>query len=150
MESPGLENRITALAETNFRNQRRRFGIKSADRRAHMYVIGKTGTGKSTLLESMIKQDMDAGDGFALFDPHGDLVEKIVTAVPASRKDDVIYLNAPDRDQPYGFNPVGGVVPEKRPLAASGLLEVFKKIWHDAWGPRMEHIMRNAVLALLD
>jgi hypothetical protein len=115
-----------------------------------MYVIGKTGTGKSTLLETMIRQDMDAGDGFALFDPHGDLVEKIFGAVPAERRNDLIYLNAPDRNQLYGFNPVGNVLEEKRPLAASGLLEVFKKIWIDSWGPRMEHILRNAILALLD
>src|SRR5438309_11118172 len=104
------DNRITYLARANFRDDRRIFGIKRADRHAHMYVIGKTGTGKSTLLETMIRQDMDAGDGLALFDPHGDLVEKIIGAVPDSRKDDLIYLNAPDPNQPYGINPVGGVV----------------------------------------
>jgi hypothetical protein len=143
-------NRITYLARTNFRDDRRVFGIKRADRRAHMYVIGKTGTGKSTLLETTIRQDMDAGDGLALFDPHGDLVEKVLSTVPESRKGNVIYLNAPDPNQPYGFNPVGNVATGRRPLAASGLLEVFKKLWHDAWGPRMEHILRNAILSLLD
>jgi hypothetical protein len=141
---------ITVLGRTNFRDDRRLFGIRRADRRAHMYVIGKTGTGKSTLLETMIRQDVAAGDGLALFDPHGDLVEKVLGAVPESRKDDVIYLNAPDPNQLYGFNPVGNVNAERRPLAASGLLEVFKKIWSDSWGPRMEYILRNAVLALLD
>ena len=146
----GNPDSIIYLGRTNFRDDHRVFGIKRADRRAHMYVIGKTGTGKSTLLETMIQQDMAAGDGLALFDPHGDLVETILNTVPESRKADLIYLNAPDPNQPYGFNPVGNVATDKRPLAASGLLEVFKKIWADSWGPRMEHILRNAILALLD
>lgn len=143
-------DRITYIARTNFRDHRKIFGIKRADRRAHVYVVGKTGTGKSTLLETMIRQDMDAGEGLALFDPHGDLVEKLFDAVPEKRKNDLIYLNAPALDQPYGFNPLGNVSESKRSLAASGLIEVFKKIWSDSWGPRMEHILRNAILALLD
>lgn len=143
-------NRITYLGRTNFRDDRRIFGIKRADRRAHMYIVGKTGTGKSTLLETMIRQDIENGEGAALVDPHGDLAEKILSAVPDCRKDDVIYLNAPDPNQPFGFNPVGNCPVDKRPLAASGLIEVFKKIWSDAWGPRMEYILRNAILALLD
>jgi hypothetical protein len=143
-------NRITFIGRMNFREDRRIFGIRRADRRAHMYIIGKTGTGKSTLLETMIQQDIEAGEGLALLDPHGDLVEKIVGHMPEARKDHVIYLDATDRTQPFGFNPVGGVASVKRPLAASGLLEVFKKIWNDSWGPRMEYILRNALLALLD
>src|SRR5262245_1202871 len=102
-------NPITIIGQTNFRDNRRLFGIRRGDRRAHMYVIGKTGTGKSTLLETMIRQDMETGDGLALFDPHGDLVEKICGVIPQSRRKDVIYLNAPDPNQPYGFNPVAGV-----------------------------------------
>ena len=144
------EDRITYFARTNFRSDRRIFGIKRADRRAHMYVIGKTGTGESTLLETMIRQDIENGEGVAVIDPHGDPVEKVFGAIPEGRKTDVIYLNAPDPAQPYGFNPVGNCPADKRPLAASGLIEVFKKIWFDAWGPRMEYILRNAVLALLD
>jgi hypothetical protein len=144
------DNRITILGRMNFRSDRRLFGIKRADRRAHMYVIGKTGTGKSTLLENMIRQDIENGEGLALLDPHGDLAGKIYSSVLESRKGDVIYLNAPDPNQPYGFNPLGNVSVVKRPLAASGLIEVFKKIWSDAWGPRMEYILRNAILALLD
>jgi hypothetical protein len=144
------QNDITFFGETNFRNQRVKFGIKREDRRAHMYVIGKTGTGKSTLLETMIRQDIVSGQGVALLDPHGDLVERILTQLPEHRKDDLIYFNVPDASQPLGLNPLESISSSKRPLAASGLLEVFKKIWTDSWGPRLEHIMRNALLALLD
>ncbi|MBI3798033.1 MAG: type IV secretion system DNA-binding domain-containing protein [Deltaproteobacteria bacterium] len=144
------QNSLTLFARTNFRNQRKLFGIRRADRRAHMYLIGKTGTGKSTLLETLLRQDMAAGEGLALLDPHGDLVERIVVAVPEHRKNDVFYFNVPDRGQPFGFNPLDSVPPEKRALAASSLLEAFKKIWADTWGPRLEYILRNALLALLD
>jgi hypothetical protein len=144
------DNPITYFARTNYRNQGKLFGIKRADRLAHMYVIGKTGTGKSTLLHTLTQQDIRAGNGLALLDPHGDLVEKIMAGIPDERKDDVVYFNVPDSSQPYGYNPLKRVIPEKRPLAASGLLEVFKTMWSDSWGVRMEHILRNALLALLD
>lgn len=144
------DNRITYLARTNFRGDNRIFGIRQADRRAHLYVIGKTGTGKSSLLETLVRQDLEAGEGLALLDPHGDLVERVLARVPESRRDDLIYFNVPDIARPLGFNPLERVPPEKRPLAASGLLEVFKKIWAESWGPRLEHILRNALLALLD
>src|SRR5262245_32943066 len=143
-------NQIRYFARTNFRNEEKPFGIKRADRRAHMYVIGKTGTGKSTLLETLIRQDMENGEGLALLDPHGDLVEKILRAVPEKRKHDLIYFNVPDRKNTVGFNPLESVAPEKRALAAAGLLDAFKKIWAESWGPRLEHILRNAFLALLD
>lgn len=146
----GSNDRITYFARTNFRNEQKAFGIKRADRRAHMYIIGKTGTGKSTLLETMIRQDMENGEGLALLDPHGDLVEKVLRAVPEKRKGDLIYFNAADRSKPLGFNPLENVAPEKRSLAASGLLDAFKKIWADSWGPRLEHILHNALLCLLD
>jgi DNA helicase HerA-like ATPase len=94
-----------------------------------MYVIGKTGTGKSTLLETLIRQDMENGEGLALLDPHGDLVEKVLAAMPERRKADLIYFNVPDRSNPLGFHPLESVAPEKRSLAAAGLLEAFKKIW---------------------
>ena len=143
-----LDNRITYFARTNFRNERKAFGIKRADRRSHIYVIGKTGTGKSTLLETLSRQDIVNGEGLALLDPHGDLVEKVLRAVPDKNKGDLIYFNVPDN--PLGFNPLEKVAPEKRTLAAAGLLDAFKKIWADSWGPRLEHILRNAFLALLD
>ena len=115
-----------------------------------MYAIGKTGTGKTTLLETLIRQDIANGHGLALLDPHGDLVEKIAASIPEHRKDDVIYFNVPNQTQAFGYNPLKRVIAEKRPLAASGILEVFKKMWADFWGPRMEHVLRNALLALLD
>jgi Type IV secretion-system coupling protein DNA-binding domain len=146
----GNDNPITLIGRTNFRNQHKLFGIRQADRRAHMYIIGKTGTGKSTLLETMVRQDIEAGRGVALFDPHGDLVERVVALVQEKRKDDLVYFNVPDASRLLGFNPLESVPLPKRAVAASGMLEVFKKIWADSWGPRLEHILRNALLALLD
>jgi Type IV secretion-system coupling protein DNA-binding domain len=146
----GNKDPITLIGRTNYRNQHKAFGIRQADRRAHMYVIGKTGTGKSTLLETMIRQDIEAGRGLALFDPHGDLMERVLAAVPENRKDQLIYFNVPDTSQPLGFNPLESVPITKRAVAASGMLEVFKKIWAESWGPRLEHVLRNALLALLD
>src|SRR5437868_3290317 len=96
--------RLTYLARTNYHSDARVFGIRQADRRAHMYIVGKTGTGKSTLLETLIKQDLKAGNGLALLDPHGDLIEKILACVPEQRKADLIYFNVPDRAHPLGFN----------------------------------------------
>src|SRR5437588_5316261 len=144
MERPGSDNRITALAVTNFRNDRRRFGIKRADRRAHMYIIGKTGTGKSTLIANLARQDLVHGEGFALLDPHGDLVEQVLRAVPEERRADLIYFNVPDTAQSLAFNPLESTQSALRPLVASGLITVFKKIWAESWGPRLEYILRNA------
>ncbi|MDQ3816390.1 MAG: type IV secretion system DNA-binding domain-containing protein [Acidobacteriota bacterium] len=144
------DNDLTVLATTNFRGKKTAFGIKRADRRAHIYIIGKTGTGKSTLLETMIGQDMQNGHGLALLDPHGDSVEKVLAQVPQHRQKDLIYFNVPDSAHPLGFNPLEAVAPQHRSLAASGILSAFKSIWSDCWGPRLEHILRNALLALLD
>src|SRR5207253_11066141 len=106
MERPGSDNRITALAVTNFRNEHRRFGIKRADRRAHMYIIGKTGTGKSTMIANLARQDAVNGEGFALLDPHGDLVEQVLRLVPKHRQQDLIYFNVPDTAHLLAFNPL--------------------------------------------
>jgi type IV secretory pathway TraG/TraD family ATPase VirD4 len=141
---------ITHIARADFRNDHRVFGIKDEDRFSHIYVIGKTGTGKSTLLENMAAQDLERGNGFALIDPHGDLVERVAARVPQSGRTDVIYFNAPDPIQPYGYNPLRQVRGDFIALAASGLMEVFKKMWPDAWGVRMEHILRNVLMALLE
>src|SRR3989449_2354441 len=129
MERPGSDNRITALAVTNFRNERRRFGIKRADRRAHVYIVGKTGTGKSTLIANLARQDLLHGEGFALLDPHGDLVEEVLKFVPEERQADLIYFNVPDAAHPLAFNPLECTQAALRPLVASGLISVFKKIW---------------------
>jgi Helicase HerA, central domain/TraM recognition site of TraD and TraG len=144
------EQAISAFARTDFRNRGKLFGIRQSDRRAHMYVIGKTGTGKSTLLATLIKQDLEHGRGVALLDPHGDLIDRVREWIPESRRDDLVYFNVPDASQTLGFNPLETEPPLKRPLAASGLVEVFKKNWADSWGPRLEYILRNALLALLD
>lgn len=144
------DNPITYFAQTNFRNEFKPFGIKQTDRLAHMYIIGKTGTGKSTLLETLIRQDIESGCGLALLDPHGDLAERVLASIPEDKRDNLIYFNVPDHAGVLGFNPLQRVPPEKRALAASGLIDVFKKIWIDSWGPRLEHILRHSLLALLD
>jgi type IV secretory pathway TraG/TraD family ATPase VirD4 len=126
------------------------FGILSEDRFSHLYVLGKTGTGKSTLLENMAVQDLEHGNGFALIDPHGELADRIASRIPKSRQSDVVYLDASDPSQPYGYNPLRHVREDRIALAASGFLEVFKKMWPDAWGVRMEHILRNILMALLE
>lgn len=141
---------ITYFARTNFHNQGTRFGIKQADRLSHLYIIGKTGTGKTTLLETLITSDIAHGNGLALIDPHGDLVERITTRIPPDRQHSLVYFNVPDSTQPYGYNPLKRVIPAYRSLAASGTLEVFKKMWKESWGQRLEHILRNALLALLE
>jgi type IV secretory pathway TraG/TraD family ATPase VirD4 len=141
---------IIRFAQVNFRNDRRTFGIKTEDRFAHVHIIGKTGTGKSTLLETMVRRDIELGHGLALVDPHGDLVERVAAGVPPARKSDVIYLNAADPKQPYGYNPLRHVRDDRIALAASGLMEVFQKMWPEAWGVRMEHILRNLLMALLE
>ena len=141
---------ITWLGETTARARFTRFGIRFPDRRCHLYILGQTGTGKTTLLESVAMQDIATGRGIAIVDPHGDLVARVAGQIPPEREDDVVYLDAPDPHQPYGYNPLQYVAPDRQALAASGLLEAFKKLWSDAWGQRMEHILRNALLALLE
>lgn len=144
------ENEITLFAETNFRNARRRFGIKTDDRRRHMYIVGKTGMGKTTLIENMVLSDILAGHGVCYIDPHGDTAEKILNYIPSHRINDVVYCNPSDMDFPVGFNILETVSDDKKHLVASGLMGVFKKIWPDVWSPRMEYILLNCVLALLD
>ena len=141
---------FTILAETDFRNVHRPFGIRRADRRAHIHIIGKTGTGKSTLIANLCRQDILNGEGLALLDPHGDLMESVIRMVPPERQDDLIYFNVPDRKYPLAFNPLDVASEAAKPLAASALISAFKKLWADSWGPRMEYLLRNALLSLLD
>jgi DNA helicase HerA-like ATPase len=141
---------ISYFATTNARFPHQVFGIKQTDRLFHTYVIGKTGTGKSTLLETIALQDIVGGRGVAVIDPHGDLAERLVLQVPASRIDELTYLNAPDPFQPFGYNPLHRVRADRIPLAASGLMEAFKKLWGEAWGVRMEHVLRNTLYALIE
>lgn len=142
--------KITTFAKTNFRGQERVFGIKEDDRRRHFYVVGKTGTGKTTMIQNMAIQDVQNGRGVAIVDPHGEFAEEVLKAVPASRINDVIYFNPSDQEWPIAFNVMEKVDTEYRHLIASGLVGVFKKIWADSWGPRLEYILRNAILALLE
>ncbi len=144
------EKDLAPLGFCNFRNRRTKFGIKLDDRRRHVYLIGKTGVGKTTLLENMAIADIKAGRGLAVVDPHGELAEKVLDFVPEERMDDVIYFNPADMEYPVAFNPMEQVNPEFRHLVASGLMGVFKKIFVDVWSARMAYILNNTLLALLE
>ncbi len=141
---------ITFFAKTDARGSNVPFGIKAKDRTRHMYVIGKTGMGKSTLLENMAVQDIKNGEGMAFIDPHGQTAETLLNYIPESRKDDVLYFAPFDMDHPVSFNVMEDVGPDRRHLVVSGLMSVFKKIWIDAWSARMEYILSNTLLALLE
>ena len=141
---------ITYFAKTDFRNTNTMFGIKRKDRRQHMYVLGKSGTGKSVLLSNLIIQNIQNGEGVCVVDPHGELVEELLDFIPEERVKDVIYFNPADRDYHIGFNVMEMNDPKYKHLVASGLMGIFTKIWANAWSSRMEYILNNAILALLD
>lgn len=144
------ENRVTYFAYTDSRNKRTPFGIKAKDRTRHVYVIGKTGMGKSTLLENMAVQDIKNGEGFAFIDPHGKTAELLLEYIPESRAQDVVYFAPFDMEYPISFNVLEKVDQDKRHLVVAGLMSTFKKIWQDAWSARMEYILTNTLLALLE
>jgi CxxC-x17-CxxC domain-containing protein len=141
---------ITFLGLTTFRNQRKKFGIKTDDRRRHIYVVGKTGMGKTALLENMAIQDILVGRGVGFVDPHGEAAEELLDFIPSKRVNDVVYFNPADLECPIAFNAMENVGLEYRHLVASGLMGVFKKIWPDVWSARMEYILNNSILALLE
>ena len=143
-------NKITFLGRTDARGKNVTFGIKAKDRQRHVYVIGKTGMGKSTLLENMAVQDIQNGEGMAFIDPHGSAAELLLNYIPQHRINDVLYFAPFDTENPVSFNIMEDVGPEKRHLVVSGLMSVFKKIWIDAWSARMEYILSNTLLALLE
>ncbi len=145
-----IESGITPLGVATFRNRDLVFGIKKDDRRRHVYIIGKTGMGKTTLIENMVYADVISGRGVCYVDPHGDTAEKMLSWIPASRINDVVYFNPADYENPISFNVLEKVDPHYRHLVASGLIGVFKKLWADSWGPRLEYLLRNAILALLE
>lgn len=147
MDNP---ERVTYFAATDSRGQKIPFGIKRKDRSRHMYVIGKTGMGKSTLLENMAIQDIRNGEGLAFIDPHGSTAEKLLEYVPEHRIKDVVYFAPFDLEHPIAFNVMEDVGYDKRHLVTSGLMATFKKIWQDAWSARMEYILTNTLLALLE
>ena len=144
------ENRINYFAKTSFRNRQVPFGIKTDDRRRHMYLIGKTGMGKTTMMENMAIQDIRNGQGVCFVDPHGDSIRKILDFVPNERINDVVYFNPADLDHPIAFNILEAVDTKYKHLVASGLMGVFTKIWASMWSSRMEYILNNTILALLD
>lgn len=141
---------LTVLGEALYQGHRTRFGVKPDDRRRHIYVVGKTGMGKSTLLENMLFSDIHAGRGIGLIDPHGDLVESVLEFIPKSRSNDVVLFDPADRAYPISFNILECPHKDQRPLVASGLMSVFTKLWPEAFSGRMEHILRNTLLALLE
>lgn len=138
---------ITPIGVTNWRNQNRPFGIKDKDRMGHIYVIGKTGVGKSTLLQTMAVSDIQKGKGCGIIDPHGDVAQNLLKCVPHERKDDLIYFDP--INNPVAFNPLHSIHPDYHHLVASGLISTFKKIWSESWGPRLEYILRFCLLTLL-
>ncbi len=143
------KNPITPFAITDFRDIKEKFGINGKDRQGHMYILGKSGTGKSTLIKNLVISDIKAGNGVALIDPHGDLAEDVLDFVPKERINDVIYFNPQDLEYPIAFNPLEKTHPDNRHLVASGLISVFKKVW-SFWGARMEHILRHSIFTLLE
>ena len=120
------------------------------ERRRHVYIVGQTGTGKSTLLLNLIQQDLAAGEGLALLDPHGDLAEAALQHIPRRRANDLVYINPADLERPIGFNPLARVPDDLKPITADGIVAAFRHVWPDSWGPRLDYILTNAVRALLD
>ena len=144
------EKDLIYLGEVSWRGKNTKFGIRTDDRRRHIYLVGKTGMGKSNMLENMAIQDIQAGRGVAFIDPHGEAAEKLLDYIPSWRVNDVIYFNPGDVGYPTAFNVMEITNPEQRNLIAAGLMAVFKKIWPDVWSARMEYILNNAILALLE
>lgn len=145
-----IKEKVTYIGKVDYRNKSVTFGIKEKDRTRHTYIIGKTGMGKSTLLENLAIQDINNGEGVCVIDPHGSLAEKLLDHIPESRIKDVIYFAPFDTDSPIGLNVLEKVEKEKRHLVANGIMAAFKKIWVDAWSARMEYILTNIILALLE
>ena len=141
---------ISFFAETNFRDQKSKFGIKRSDRRRHLYVLGKSGVGKSKLLELLIKNDIEAGHGVGVLDPHGDLVDNVLELVPEHRLKDVVIFDPSDLEFPASFNPLEKVPEELKMRVTIGFIEIFKKLFGSNWSPRLEHVLRYTTLALLD
>src|SRR3972149_1790764 len=145
-----INKEITYLGITTYRDKNQLFGIKRKDRRRHFYILGKSGTGKSGLMFHMIIQNIKNGDGVCMVDPHGENVEAVLSAIPPERIKDVVYFNPADADHHIGFNVLELIDPQYKHLVASGLMGIFTKIWANAWSARMEYILNNAILALLD
>lgn len=147
-ENEEEKKRINFLARTEFKNKIATFGIKYEDRRKHLYIIGKTGTGKSTMIANMAVNDMRNGEGVAVIDPHGDLSDILLDFIPSFRINDVAYLDPSDTGYPFHLNVLEVKNPAFRDLVASGIVSIFYKLYHMSWGPRLEYILRNTILTL--
>lgn len=141
---------INFFASTEFKNKQTIFGIKNKDRRKHVYIIGKTGTGKSTLIANMAINDMRNRRGFCVIDPHGDLCEVLLDYIPSYRVNDVIYLDPSDQERAFGLNPLEISEPHQRELVVSGIVAIFNKLYGHSWGPRLEYILRNTLMSVID
>ncbi len=137
------------FAECEFKNRQVTFGIKSDDRRRHMYIIGKTGVGKSTLIANMAISDIRAGKGICVIDPHGDLCETLLDYIPSHRINDVVYLNPADDTHSFTLNPLETTDPSQQELVVSGIVAIFHKLYGNSWGPRLEYILRNTLLTAI-
>jgi len=144
------KSKVVVFGQTMFKSQSVKFGIKQNDRRRHMYLIGKTGTGKSTTIANMAIDDMKKGRGLALIDPHGDLCDTLLEFVPKNRLNQVCYFNPSDTQRPVRLNPLEVNNPAQAELVASGIISIFQKLYHYSWGPRLEHILRNTLLTLVN
>lgn len=144
-----LPDHITPIGVTDFRGEHRLFGIKDSDRLGHLYTLGKTGVGKSTLLLNMAVTDIKRGKGVGVIDPHGDLAMTLLNYIPPDRLADVIYFNPADTTSVIPFNPLSAVPAERQHLAVAGLIATFRRLWSENWGPRLEHILRNSLFLLL-
>ena len=150
LPTSGADKTISFFGQTNFRGQRVRFGIKRADRRRHLYVVGKSGSGKSKLLELLVRADIEQGHGVGVLDPHGDLVDNILRMIPKERVKDVVVFDPSDLLFPASFNPLEQVPEALKMRVTIGFIEIFKKLFGTNWSPRLEHVLRYTTLALLD
>lgn len=142
---------VSYFARSNFRSHQKLFGIKQADRMFHFYCFGKSGSGKTSLLKSLMLQDAEANRGFAFVDVHGDASREINEKLQDRfRNRKIIYFDVTNPELDYGYNPLRSVSPSKRSLVASNILEIFQRNWKSAWGMKMEHILRMILLTLLD
>ena len=146
----GNDERAVFFGRTNFRGTDKIFGVKTVDRRQHMYVVGKTGTGKTTLIKNLAAQDIQQGRGLCVVDPHGELVEELLEQIPPERARDVVYFNPADTEYPLGFNVLEAPNKQYTHLVAQGLIGIFTKIWANVWSARMEYILQNCILALIE
>jgi hypothetical protein len=150
LENVDNKNDLTIIGKTDYKNQAITFGITREDKLRHMYIIGKTGTGKSNLIANLARSDMISNKGLCVIDPHGDLIDDIIAQVPSYRINDIVLFDVSDREWPVGFNVLEHEKPEEKPLIASGIVSIFKKLFGHSWGPRLEYILRNVLLSILE